>query len=87
MPRKAGYTHNKATREKIQAANIIHRLQSCINGDVELTATQVNAANILLKKVIPDLASIQHSGDQENPIKAVTTVELVPVKPDDNSED
>jgi hypothetical protein len=29
----------------------------------EMSATQVRAAEILLKKVVPDLSSVEHSGE------------------------
>lgn len=50
--------HDDQTRAKIQAAQIINRFMSCINGDIELTAAQVSAGKTLLNKVLPDLQSI-----------------------------
>ena len=41
-------------RERIQAGMIMDRLHKCVSGDIEMTATQVNAARILLAKVVPD---------------------------------
>jgi hypothetical protein len=34
-----------------------------------MSATQVQAANILLKKVMPDLAAVEHSGNDGGPMK------------------
>ena len=34
-----------------------------------MSATQVQAANILLKKVMPDLAAVEHSGEGGGPMK------------------
>lgn len=45
------------TREKIQATQIVNRLQEHFNGKVELSNTQVKAASILLAKVLPDLSA------------------------------
>jgi len=42
------------TTEKIQAGMIADRLEKHVNGEVELTSTQVAAARILLDKVIPN---------------------------------
>lgn len=43
------------TRQKVQASQLINRLQDHVLGTVELSATQVRAAEILLKKTLPDL--------------------------------
>ena len=69
--------HDENTRKKIQAAQIINRLAACVNGEVELSAVQVSAAKILLGKVLPDLASVQHSGDKDNPLHTIDRIEVV----------
>lgn len=51
--------HDDETRTKIQAAQIINRFMSCVNGDIELSAAQVSAGKTLLNKVLPDLQSMQ----------------------------
>ena len=71
--RKRRPFHNDKTRAKIQASQIINRLQKHIDGEVDMSASQVTAANILLKKTIPDLQATQHSGDDDAPL----TVKLV----------
>lgn len=43
-------------KEKIKAGVIMDRLLKHVNGAIELSATQVNAANILLRKIVPDLS-------------------------------
>jgi hypothetical protein len=43
------------TRKKVQASQLINRLQDHVLGSVELSSTQVRAAEILLKKTLPDL--------------------------------
>lgn len=50
-------------RSKIGASMILNRLKDHIAGKINLSPTQVRAAEILLKKTLPDLASIEHSGD------------------------
>lgn len=57
--------HDEETRSKIQAAQIINRLYKNVMGEVELTSTQVSSANILLRKVLPDLqaTTIEGTGD------------------------
>jgi len=61
--------HDEQTRAKIKAAQIINRLQACVDGTVTLDAQQVSAAKTLLNKVLPDLSAVTLSGDQDNPIR------------------
>lgn len=44
-------------RERIKAGMILDRLEKCVEGEVEMTAQQVQAARILLGKVLPDLSA------------------------------
>ena len=67
--RKLLIHHQEDVRRKIQASNIVTRLQQHINGEVEMSATQVAAAKILLDKSVASLQSITLSGDPDNPIQ------------------
>jgi len=52
--------HDELTRKKIQSTQIVNRLNKHVlseDGDL-MTTSQVNAAKILLNKVIPDLSNI-----------------------------
>ncbi len=42
-----------------------------------MSATQVSAGLGLLKKALPDLSSVEISGDPENPLRTITRIELV----------
>jgi hypothetical protein len=53
--------HDEGTRLKIKGAYLINRLQDFIAGNVKLEAAQVTAALGLLKKVLPDQQSAQHT--------------------------
>lgn len=55
--------HDEKTRAKIQTTQIAKRLQAFIFGECELSPAQVTAALGLLKKTIPDLASIEANVD------------------------
>lgn len=66
--RPLGKLHQEDVRKKIQTSQLVNRLTDHALGDIELTNTQVRAIEILLKKTIPDLSSIEHSGDEENPL-------------------
>ena len=66
--RKKRITLSDEWRQKISASMICNRLISHIKGEIELTPTQIQAANILLRKVVPDLAaiSVDHQGQIEH---------------------
>lgn len=51
--------HDDETRAKIKAAQIINRFQSCINGEIDLTAQQVSCGKALLDKVLPNLQAVE----------------------------
>ena len=59
--------HQQFVRDKIQSSQIINRLQNHIDGSVELSSTQVRAAEILLNKCVPNLQSTE--------VKATVTYE------------
>jgi flagellar motor protein MotB len=59
--RPIGKRHQEDVRGKIQATQIINRLYSAFQGEVELTAIQVNIAKTLLDKVLPDLKAIEQT--------------------------
>ena len=55
--------HDDNTRAKIQASQLVNRLQDHVYGKIDLKPTQVTAALGLLKKSIPDLSSIEAKHD------------------------
>lgn len=58
MPARAKkIRHDENTRAKIQASQIINRLQGYVNGKCQLEPAQVSAGLGLLRKVLPDLQS------------------------------
>lgn len=52
-------------REKIKTTQLINRLQNHALGAVEMSPTQVRAIEILLKKRIPDLTSVEAKMDAD----------------------
>lgn len=56
--RIARITMTEEWKQKISISQIINRLNKHINGEIEMTPTQVRSAEILLKKVAPDLSSV-----------------------------
>ena len=65
-------------RGAIQTSQLVKRLTDHVNGTVELNKSQVSAALGLLKKTLPDLTSVEHSGEIATP-----TVARVPTQPTD----
>lgn len=63
-------------KEKIRIGVILDRLSKHVDGELEMSSTQIKAAEILLKKVVPDVARTEVVGDEEQPvtIKVVTGV-------------
>lgn len=55
--------HDENTRMKIKAGNIIDRLEKLIAGKIEMPPHAVTAALGLLRKALPDLTSVEHSGE------------------------
>lgn len=63
--------HQEMVKAKIQASQIINRLQNHIDGKIELSPTQVSAAKILLDRSVPTLSSVEMSGPEGGPLQAV----------------
>jgi hypothetical protein len=58
-------------KANIRAAQIMNRLHGHVMGEVELSQTQINAAKIILAKILPDLAQTTLASDSANPPKIV----------------
>jgi hypothetical protein len=63
MPARKTPLLDQRVREKIQASMLIRALHDCVAGRNQMTSVQVRAAEVLLKKVVPDLASVEYSGE------------------------
>jgi len=68
MAARLNRRHTEEIRQKIQASVIIDRMQKHINGELDMTSTQVAAATSLLDRSVPKLSQIQHTGDEDNPV-------------------
>lgn len=80
MAARINKLHQNDVRSKIQASQLVNRLTDHALGNIELSNTQVRAIDILLKKTIPDLTSIEHKGDADNPIMHGVTFSIVDPK-------
>jgi len=77
MPRRTGFPdkvrlnarHAATSKAKIQATQLINRLQAHALENLELKDSQIRAIDILLKKVLPDMKAVEHSGEsrRKNP--------------------
>lgn len=65
-----GNDWEKQAREKIQASGVVNRLIGFVKGEVSLESAQVTAGVALMRKVLPDVVFIEHSGD-------VTTTKVI----------
>lgn len=68
-----------AWKAKIQVSVISGRLYDHMQGKCEMTPTQIKAADILLRKLVPDVARTEHTGEGGGPVQTENkwTVELV----------
>lgn len=69
--RQPGFRMSNEHRVKIQNSNILNALVEHVEGVREMSATQVSAGIALLKKTLPDLSAVQHSGDDDQPVRMV----------------
>jgi hypothetical protein len=67
--------HQDEIREKIRASQLVNRLTDCALGDVELTAQQLKAIEILLRKSLPDLSAVSIEGSGDNGEIPITLIE------------
>lgn len=55
--------HDEETRLKIKTSQLLNRLQDHGLGLVDMTSTQVRAIEIALRKVLPDLTSVESKNE------------------------
>lgn len=66
----------EVARERIEGAKLINKLADHAEGICEMSSTQIKAAEILLRKVVPDLKAVEHSGTLTTRYEALTDEEL-----------
>jgi len=78
----------QAWRDRIQTTMIVKRLEKHVNGEVELTPSQVTAGLGLLRKTIPDLGALTVSGDENAPpVRIQGMIEMRAVFPTHDTKD
>lgn len=78
MAARLNNRHQQAVRDKIQASQLINRLEKHIEGEIELKPTQIDAAKYLISQSIgspPTSTTI--SGDEDAPLKFEGAINLV----------
>jgi len=77
--RPMGKLHQDDVRKKIQVSLLIKKLEKHAledSDDVEISSSKMRAIQILLSKSLPDLSSIQISGDDEQPLVVENNVNV-----------
>lgn len=76
--------HPDDVKAKIQASQLINRLTDhALSSEPIMDASQVNAAKILLNKVIPDIKAVELTGKDGDPVEISQIVrKIVDPKPD-----
>lgn len=69
-----------AWRDKNKIGNLMARIEKHANGEVEMTNTQLKAAEIFLRKTLPDLNKTVLQGDPNKPL-AIQQIERRVVDP------
>ena len=66
--------HQEDVRKKIQVSQLLNVLQNHALGETEeLSPTRMKAIEILLRKSMPDMASVTISGDSDQPLQHIFT--------------
>lgn len=69
--RSPGFTMSPEHRVKIQNSNILNALIEHVEGKRDMSSTQVTAAIALMKKVLPDLAAVEMTGEDGGPMEVL----------------
>lgn len=70
--------HQDEIRAKIQVSNLLTRVHKYAIGelsDEDISPNRLNAIKLLLSKALPDLSSVQITGDPDNPLHVVGRIE------------
>ncbi len=66
VDRKTIWTPDKV-RERIRVGNLIQAIEQHALGRRQMSATAIRAAEVVLRKALPDLSAVEHSGFVETP--------------------
>lgn len=72
MARPIGKLHQEDVRRKIQVSQLLNVLQDhALNEGTEISPSRMKAIEILLRKSLPDLSAVQHTGEDGGPVETV----------------
>ena len=71
--RKRKLTLSDEWKEKIRVGMLVGRLYGHVTGEVDMSNSQIKAADILLKKLVPDLARTEVTGKDGGPVVIAAT--------------
>lgn len=79
MATRLNAAHDQRTRDKIKTSQLVNRLQRFALSDgsdpnLEMTKEQISAATKLLAKTLPDLSSVQITGEGGGPVQVAVSV-------------
>jgi hypothetical protein len=60
-----------AHRERIATSQLINRLNKIANGELVVDQIQLRAIEIALRKTLPDLSSVEYTGDTLQPFAVI----------------
>lgn len=62
-------------RDKTKIGALMHRVRSHAEGTIEMTSTQLKAAELFLRKTVPDLNRTELTGKNGGPVKTQEVTE------------
>jgi hypothetical protein len=72
--RRPGFTMSEAHRKKIADSRVLACLIEHAEGTREMAPSAVTAGLGLIRKFLPDLQAVQHSGDADNPLEVIARI-------------
>ena len=81
MAKRKQLFHPEEVKKKIQASQLINRLQeNALAAEEFMTPGQIQSANSLLDRVVPKLKAVEHSGEVGVTVVRKTVYESKPSK-------
>jgi hypothetical protein len=71
--RKRKVTLSDSWKDGIKASVIMGRLYNHVQGETEMSQSQIKAAQIILAKIVPDLSRAEITGDSDQPLQHIVT--------------
>ena len=80
--RKGQLTETKLDemRRRIRVTLLLKKLEDHALGESEMSATQIRAAETVLRKAMPDLSTVALTGEDGGPVQSVQRIELTALK-------